>query len=167
MEMPFRIEKRESFRVIGYSIETTNKGGKGRKEIPAFWAEFQKENCQNALLPFMNQEPRGIFGISAYNTDGADSRKFQYFIAVSSDKAAKGNMNTYTVPAAVWAVFPCTIETIGKTEMQAITKWLPKSEYKPLNSGYITGRMRSGAPDIEYHGQDGQVEVWVAVSKKK
>ncbi|MBM6800296.1 AraC family transcriptional regulator, partial [Coprobacillus cateniformis] len=72
----------------------------------------------------------------------------------------------YIVPAMTWAVFPCTIETIGKTEVQAITKWLPKSRYKPLNSGYITGRMKSGAPDIQYYGQDGIVEIWIGVTEK-
>lgn len=166
MKLPFRIEKRDSFRVVGYSIETTNKGGEGRRTVPALWLRFQKENRQDILLSIMNQEPRGMFGISAYNTDDSDSRKFQYFIAVSSDVQTEGDLNSYMVPAAEWAVFPCTVDTIGKTEMQAITKWLPKSEYKPLNSGYITGRMKSGAPDIEYYGQDGLVEVWVAVRKK-
>lgn len=32
--------------------------------------------------------------------------------------------------------------------------------------GYITGRMKAGAPDIEYYGADGHVEVWVAVREK-
>lgn len=71
----------------------------------------------------------------------------------------------FTVPAVTWAVFPCTMETMGKTEAQAITKWLPKSNYKPLNKGYITGRMKSGAPDIEYYGKGGDVEVWIAVEE--
>lgn len=71
----------------------------------------------------------------------------------------------FTVPAVTWAVFPCTMETIGKTEAQAITKWFPKSNYKPLNKGYITGSVKSGAPDIEYYGKDGDVEVWIAVEE--
>ena len=49
---------------------------------------------------------------------------------------------------------------------QAITKWLPKSKYRPLNKGYITGRMKSKAPDIEYYGKDGYAEVWIAVREK-
>lgn len=34
MNLPFRIEKKESFRVIGYMIQTTNKKGEGRKAVP-------------------------------------------------------------------------------------------------------------------------------------
>lgn len=75
--------------------------------------------------------------------------------------------SVYTVPAMMWAVFPCTVETIGKTEVQAITKWLPGSKYRPINKGYITGGMKSGGPDMEYYGKDGLVEVWIAVEEKK
>ena len=49
-----------------------------------------------------------------------------------------------------YAVFLCTKETIGKTGAQAIIKWLPK---KLLNKGYITGKMKSEAPDIEHYGK--------------
>ena len=101
-----------------------------------------------------------------YNTDTTDPRIFDYLIAVSSDTEADGEFTSYEVPARTWAVFPCTLETIGKTEAQAITKWLPKFQYKPLNRGYITGRMKSNAPDIEYYGENGLVEVWIAVEKK-
>lgn len=163
MNVPFRIEKRDSFRVIGYAVQTTNKGKEGRKAVPAHWDAFRQQNLQEQLMPLMNQEPYGLFGLSVYNTDENDSRKFDYYIAVSSDAEVQEFMREYTVPSAVWAVFPCTVETIGKTEAEAITKWLPKSGYKPLNSGYITGRMKSGAPDIECYGKDGMVEVWVAV----
>ena len=71
--------------------------------------------------------------------------------------------NMYEVPTMTWAIFPCTIDTIGKTEAQVITKWLPKYKYKPLNKGYITGKMKSNAPDIEHYKEDGSVEVWIAI----
>ena len=166
MDAPFRIEKRESFRVVGSLIQTTNQRGEGRKAIPSHWSRFQTENMEKALLALANREPQGLFGINIYNTDEADPRKFEYLIAVSSDCDVPGGLAEYTVPAMTWAVFPCTLETIGKTEAMAISKWLPKSNYRPLNKGYLTGRMKSGAPDIEHYGKDGLVEVWIAVSGK-
>ncbi|QNM06673.1 GyrI-like domain-containing protein [Qiania dongpingensis] len=167
METPFRIEERDSFRVIGYAVRTTNRKKEGRKTIPLQWAEFHNGNQKDTLLPLMDREPYGLFGISIYNTDEEDSRTFIHFIAVSSGKEITGDLEEYMVPAMTWAVFPCTIETIGKTEAQAITKWLPRSGYRPLNSGYLTGRMKSGAPDIEYYGEDGLAEVWIGVKKKQ
>ncbi len=166
MELPFRIEKRGSFRVIGYPIQTTNQKGEGRKAIPLHWSEIQKEGLDKQLLKSADQEMRGLFGINIYNTDCADSRKFEYMIAVASGCDVHDGLSEYTVPARIWAVFPCTRETIGKTEAQAIMKWIPKSGYRPLNKGYITGRMKSGAPDIEFYGKDGLTEVWIAVREK-
>ena len=87
------------------------------------------------LLPLSNQEPYGLFGMNIYNTDASDARKFDYMIAVSSDAMIDQTSTMYEVPAMTWAIFPCTIDTIGKTEAQAITKWLPKYKYKPLNKG--------------------------------
>lgn len=167
MDLPFRIETRESFRVVGYKIQTTNHKREGRKAIPSHWSMFKEEGLETPLLALANQEPQGLFGINIYNTDEADSRKFEYMIAVSSDGDIQGELTAYTVPAMTWAVFPCMLETIGKTEAMAISKWLPKSKYRPLNKGYLTGRMKSGAPDIEHYGKDGLVEVWVAVEEKR
>lgn len=166
MNQPFRIEKRECFRVVGYKMTTTNKKKQGTKDIPAMWTKLKEGDQHEKLMSLMNQEPYGVFGINAYNTNQADAREFDYYIAVSSDQDEEDTMVSYMVPEATWAVFPCTIETMGKTEAMAIMKWLPKSKYKPLNKGYITGKMKSGAPDIEYYGKDGAIEVWIAVKEK-
>lgn len=166
MNQPFRIEKRESFRVLGNVLKTTNKHHEGRKVIPLQWELFHSHHQDHVLLPLNDQEPFGVFGISVYNVNEKDSREFDHYIAVSSSQPMTDELKEYIVPACTWAVFTCTIETIAKTEVQAITKWLPKSKYKALNSGYITGRMKSGAPDIQYYGKDGLVEVWVAVKEK-
>lgn len=164
-ELPFRIEKKEAFQVIGYSCLTTNRKGEGKKAIPKHWASFQEQQTVK-LLSLSEGEPEGLLGVNIYNIDEEDPRIFEYLIAVVSNKRDIEGLHSYSVPAKTWAIFPCTKETIGKTEAQAITKWLPKSGYRPLNKGYITGKMKSGAPDIEYYGNDGNVEVWVAVEEK-
>ena len=127
--------------------------------------QIRTENHDNPLLALSNQKQQGLLGINIYNTNETDPRKFEYLIAVSSDKDTRNDITEYTIPAMTWAIFPCTLETIGKTEAMAITKWLPKSKYRPLNKGYLTGRMKSGAPDIEYYGKDGLVEIWIAVKE--
>ena len=167
MKTAFHIEEKQSIRVVGYFLETTNQKGEARKAIPAFWSAIQKDHLDKNLLAMAKDSTQGLFGIHIYQSDPYDSRKFTYMIAVASDPAVQGDLFAYTIPARTWAIFPCTKKTIGKTEAQAITKWLPKSKYKPLNKGYITGRMKAGAPDIEYYHADGNVEVWIAVQEKK
>ena len=155
MKTAFHIEEKQSIRVVGYFLETTNQKGEARKAIPAFWSAIQKDHLDKNLLAMVKDDTQGLFGIHIYQSDPYDSRKFTYMIAVASDHAVQGDLFAYTK------------KTIGKTEAQAITKWLPKSKYKPLNKGYITGRMKAGAPDIEYYHADGSVEVWIAVQEKK
>ena len=46
-------------------------------------------------MSHMNQEPFGLFGISVYNTAADDSRKFDHWIAVSSDHAVTGELEEY------------------------------------------------------------------------
>ncbi len=167
MKTAFHIEEKQSIRVVGYFLETTNQKGEARKAIPAFWSAIQKDHLDKNLLAMAKDSTQGLFGIHIYQSDPYDSRKFTYMIAVASDHAVQGDLFAYTIPARTWAIFPCTKKTIGKTEAQAITKWLPKSKYKPLNKGYITGRMTAGAPDIEDYHADGNVEVWIAVQEKK
>lgn len=166
MELPFRIEKKDSFHVVGYEIITTNKKGEGRKTVPALWSKFKSQNLQTQLLEVTDHKELELFGISIYNTDQTDPRIFRYLISASCPNPASAGLSEYVVPARTWAIFPCTIEEIGKTESLAITKWLPKSKYKPLNKGYFTGRMKSGAPDIEHYDKNGNVEIWVAVAEK-
>lgn len=163
---PFRIEKKEAFRVIGYTLHTANQKKEARTAIPSFWSEFKKNAKHTTLLPLSNQEPHGLFGINIYNIDTSDARKFDYMIAVSNDAMIDQTYTIYEVPTMTWAIFPCNIDSIGKTEAQAITKWLPKYKYKPLNKGYIIGKMKSNAPDIEHYIDDGSVEVWIAIEEK-
>lgn len=165
MDNVFHLAQTQAFRLVGYHVETTNQKRQGVTDIANFWKDFF-QNKQAELMPMMNKEPFGLMGVSIYNTDEKDARKFTYMIAVSSEQEVKEDMICFEVPALQWAVFPCTMDTIGKTESMAITKWLPKAGYKPLNKGYLTGRMKSNAPDIEHYGEHGEVEVWVAVEKK-
>ena len=55
MNNPFRIEKRESFRVVGSLLQTTNQRGEGRRALPAHWAGFRAEHREQALLALAKQ----------------------------------------------------------------------------------------------------------------
>ena len=51
MKTAFHIEEKQSIRVVGYFLETTNQKGEARKAIPAFWSAIQKD--QNAGMAFL------------------------------------------------------------------------------------------------------------------
>ena len=165
--MEFRIEELAEFKIVGYKIHSTNAFMKGMKDCPAFWKEILKAGKQEMLLPMMNQQPLGLMGVSVYNVDCNDSKKFDYYIAVSTNEETPEGLEEYTIPAMTWAVFTCTRKTSGKTQMAIVNKWAPRqTEYELLNSGYKSGKMISSAPDIEVYGMGADVEIWVPVKRK-
>lgn len=166
METVFHIENKDSFRVLGYSIETTNRRGEGKKCISQHWQDIHKKHRDERLLALSQDESFGLLGISIYNTNIADARVFTYMIGAANEHESAKELTELYIPALTWAIFPCTKETMGKTQVQAIMKWLPKSGYKPLNKGYMTGKMKTKAVDIEFYGPDDKAEIWIAVQEK-
>ena len=85
---------------------------------------------------------------------------WRYYIAVASTEEA-GELEEYTVPAAVWAIFSGegTPQSIQELERRILTEWLP-------SSGYEYG----SAPDIEVYlnadPRNAKYEVWIPVVKK-
>lgn len=165
--MEHRIVELESFKLVGYKIASTNHKRQGMKDCPAFWNEIVASDKQAALLPLINHEPFGLIGASFYNVDERDPKKFDYYIGVATTDETPEGLEEVVVPATIWAVFPTTREKSGKTQFNIVAKWAPKSkEYKLLNSGYLTGKMTSGGPDMEVYGQGKDVEIWVPVRGK-
>ncbi|MDL2327398.1 GyrI-like domain-containing protein [Ruminococcaceae bacterium OttesenSCG-928-A11] len=163
--MEHRIEKMDAFRIVGVKLRSTNENMQGMKDIPDFWGEVMSQSKQMEILPLMDAAPMGLLGVSVYNSDVSDAKVFDYFIAVATTKPTPEGMEEHTVPAATWAVFPCKKDMMGQVQMDIFTKWMPDSGYRPLNSGYETGEMKSGAPDIELYTQGDDVEIWVPVEK--
>jgi len=164
--MEYRIEKLDAFRIVGMVVHTTVENEDGMYAIPAMWNDIFKKGKNHEIFDLMDQHPQELLGVSVYNTDIQDARKFDYYIATASKKPVPEGMNEYIVPAATWAAFPCKLEDIHKVETDIVTNWHGNSGYNILNAGYETGYMNSKAPDLEVYLEDGTVEVWVAVEKR-
>lgn len=167
MDMKFRIEKKDAFRVVGVVTHTTYENNACMSEVPRFWGGVIQEGKNIEIGALMNQKPLGLIGINVYNTDAIDPKKFDYYIACATDKPIQDGMTEYIVPAATWAIFPCKRMETASVEIRIVTEWQPTSGYELLNSGYDTGEMRSGAPDLEIYDDKDNAEVWIAVKKIK
>lgn len=166
MSLDFRIENKDAFRVVGTLTHTTTENNACMTTIPALWGKIIGKGKSVEIMALMNQPPFGIMGVNVYNTDPADPKKFDYYIASSTDNPVPDGMVEYTVPAATWAVFSCKRTETASVEVRIVTEWQPTSGYELLNSGYDTGKMKSGAPDLEVYSDENNAEVWVAVRKK-
>ena len=154
-EMEYRIEKREAFRIVGISAPLDKDLEKNFAVVPQMWGKAAADGTIQRLAGLMDGQPAGLLGVSACQ----EEEDWRYFIAVASGQTAEG-FETYTVPAATWAVFPGqgTNLSLQDLERRIVTEWLP-------TSGYVYG----SAPDIEVYlnpdPANAKYEVWIPVVK--
>lgn len=160
VEMKYRIEERLAFHIVGVSEQYSLNIEENFKKVPLFWQKTTMDGSIPKILSLMNQPPLGILGVSTW-TDG---NVFDYFIAVSSNKAVPQGMKEYTVPACTWAIFECIgpmPQAMQSLQKRIVTEWLPSSGYEYAN-----------APDIEVYSDgdqssnDYRCEVWLPIIKK-
>lgn len=156
-ELDYRIEEKDSFRIIGVSAPLHQDLEKNFEVVPNMWQESASNGTVQKLAGMMDTAPMGILGVSACNNE----EKWSYWIAVASTKES-GEYEEYTVPASTWAVFSGTgtSQSVQELERSIITEWLPSSGYEYAN-----------APDIEVYlnpdPQNAKYEVWIPVTKKQ
>ncbi len=157
VEMDYRIETKEAFRITGISAPLFKEIEKNFTIVPGLWGKAAGDGTIQKLAGMMDSQPVGLLGVSACN----DEEEWKYFIAVASSQKDDA-FEEYIVPASTWAVFPGsgTNQSVQELEQRIVTEWLPTSGYEYAN-----------APDIEVYlnpdPQNAQYEVWIPVGKKQ
>ncbi len=157
VEMDYRIEKKDAFRIVGIAEPLHNEIEKNFEIVPQMWQKASMNGMIQKLTSMMNSEPMGLLGVSACN----DMDSWRYFIAVASTQSIDNTLEEYTVPPSTWVVFSGegTAQTVQELEKRIVTEWLPTSGYEYAN-----------APDIEVYLSADPVntkyEVWIPVVKK-
>lgn len=159
--MNYKIEVKESFKVVGITRRFNSKNGDNFRGIPKFWDEVCKSG-QYAILE-RNQGKLGVMGVcSNFNMETQD---FDYSIAVEGDKLEGiGNYSVIQVPKLSFAVF----ESIGPMPdaLQEVTRrifseWFPATKYEhadgPEFEVYLPGDVQA---------EDYRSEVWIPVIEK-
>jgi len=152
-ELRYRIEDKGPFQIVGVSAPLHQDIEQNFQVVPAMWQKAVEDGTLERLAGLM--EAPGVLGLSVCG----DGESWRYFIAVASSRPAEG-LESYTVPAATWAVFPGsgTNQSIQELERRIVTEWLPSSGYEYAD-----------APDVEVYlnpdPQNAQYEVWIPVVK--
>ena len=155
-ELNYRIEVKDSFRIVGVSCPLDKELENNFKTVPQMWQNAAMNGTFEKITPLMNNQPMGVLGVSVCN----DNEDWRYFIAVSSSIDADSSLDEYVIPACTWAVFSGagTGISIQELEQRIIREWLPTSGYEFDN-----------APDIEVYlnpdPDNMQYEVWIPVKK--
>lgn len=159
--MSYRLEEKETMRIVGIRIPLALDMEENKKNVPPFWEKTLKSSKFLEICNLSNQAPGGVLGVTA--CQGCD--EIYYYIAASTDKSVPKGMFEYEIPSATWVIFESDgyfKESIQSIFRRFLTEWLPFS-------GYTYAEL----PDIEVYPiskerpQAGHSEVWIAVKKER
>lgn len=145
--MEYQMEQKGAMRMVGKKWKVSMVDGENFRTIPQIW----KAEMENGRV----QQYDALTGevIGACTETGSD--EFHYWIGKLTNSPVPEGMEARDIPAAQWAVFPCTMETLQDVTRRIFSQWLPGSGYElaPL-------------PQLEVYKAE-HVEIWVAVTEKK
>lgn len=159
--MRYRIETKESIRIVGVRTALQQDMEQNQKIAPVFWNKILESTLFSEICRLKNKDSSCIFGVTAY----ANPENIYYYIAAPTDKPVPDGMFEFEIPAATWVIFECnghfkeSIQTIFK---RFLTEWLPVSGYEYAEQ-----------PDIEVYpvnnqeSKSGHAEVWIAIKKER
>ncbi len=156
--MNYRIEKKESFRIVGISEPLDTDIDKSFETVPKMWGMAAMNGTIQKLAFIMDGAPMGMLGVSSCNL----SSNWRYYIAVASTHTIDNTLEEFIVPESTWAIFSGEghSQSIQELEKRIVAEWLPTSGYEYAN-----------APDIEVYlnadPENSKYEVWIPVSKKE
>lgn len=159
VEMDYRIEKKEAFRIVGIKRHF-KVPDESDIVVPQFWKEIYEKGIFEEMYKLSTGNPKGVHGF----IEVLDEETVDYTIGCVSDKEPHEGMTSQMIPALTWAIFELTgpiKPLIADTWKRIFAEWLPTSNYK-----------YAGPIDIEcfcYPGdrrdEDFRFEIWIPVVK--
>lgn len=164
--MDYRIEKKDSFKVIVRKERFSSDSEVNKKEIPEFWDRCRKDGTIQKLCSYMN--PKGVFGDAivgiCFGVNATD-KDFPYAIGVAYEGGdIAGDLTIEEIPALTWAIFKCTgamPNAIQELWHRIYSEFFPTSEYQPC--GGIDFEVY---PEGDLHSPNYESEIWISVAKK-
>ncbi len=162
----FRIEKKESFQIIGLSGYETTECNQGDSLTP-LWREFM-DNYNSRLWNgggSNNYYTAPLWQVAAYSFQ-SNNGKTKTIIGAEYKGQNIDNMAIEIIPSATWVIFSITsltgIDYVPAAYTQIMTEWFPASQYKRDESIPSLEVFPAGnANSIDYTW-----EIWIPVINK-
>jgi AraC family transcriptional regulator len=171
VEMNYRIEEKEKFRVFGVEKTVDSTNGNNFIIIPKFWQDSFADGTVDRLSKIpVNNSPKGLGCVNAIMCYGdMTPDAFQYMIGVidfAGDASIPSEMAVVDVASFTWAIFTTEVHKPNETteKIQALwqrifSEWFPTAGYE-----------HAAGPELElYYMPDensSYSEVWIPVVKK-
>lgn len=165
--MDYRIETKDTFKLIMKKKQVTNNKELTASEIGEFWKQCGEDGTITALckyIPEKNIFDNCIVG-ACFGKDATDTQ-FPYAIGAMYDgtPVTEKELIVEAIPAHTYVVFPCRgkmPESFQKLYQQIYSEFFPNSEYQPCG-----GTDFEAYPSADVTSPDYTCEIWVAVEKK-
>ena len=166
-KMDYRIEKRNSFKVVckrksvGKPLSAT-----ATQDITALWKEYGKDGTLQKLIGCFPEKPvmKGLLGICF--TSELAAERFPYGIGVEYDgRKVEGDLEIVTIPSNTYAVFTCKgkmPDAFTETYHRIVTEFFPQStQYEYAENVEI-----EVYPSADTSNPNFTCEIWIAVKEK-
>ena len=101
----WRLESKESFRLVGKRIKVSCSNNAHYKEILKFWSDIQKDGTFLRLISMDEGNPMGMFGM--FGKYDKYFNEIEYSIMVISNQELPQGFVEYIIPEVTWAIFDC------------------------------------------------------------
>ena len=170
-EVNYRIEKKNSFKMIGVEKIISMLNGENFKEIPKFWQECFQNGIVEKLDEVGKNAPhpgsKGLFPVNAimcYEETGNDT--FPYLIGTfMPENSIPEGYKVVEVSEYLWAIFttekykqPDTSELVQKVWKLIYSEWFPSTNY-----------VHAEGPELELYYEDEDdfehCEIWIPIKE--
>jgi AraC family transcriptional regulator len=161
----YRIEEKESFRIVGIKKRVPIIFNGVNPEIAAMWESLDSETI-NTLKMLSNEEPMGIISASTNFSEGRMEEKgeLDHYIGVATTKEKPDNLTKLEVPASTWAVFEAIgpfPDTLQNVWGRIYSEWFPSSNYEQKEGPEILWNEHKDVTSPTFKS-----EIWIPVLKK-
>lgn len=166
IEMNYKIEEKEAFRIVGIKKRVPIIFNEVNPEIASMWKTLNIETI-NELKELSNVEPMGLLSASTNFSEGRMQEKgeLDHYIGVATTNECPNNMTQLEVPASTWAVFesigpfPDTLQDIWG---RIYSEWFPSSSYELAEGPEILWNENKDVTSPTFKS-----EIWIPVLKKQ
>ena len=149
--MEERITSKPAFTVVGLKYHGKNEN----EEIPQLWQKMGPRFSE--ITDVLDEEV--CYGVCHNLDEGTGEFDYLAVLEVSGDGEVPDGMVRWEIPEQTYAVFECTLPTIGQTFDYIHKTWFPQSNYK-----------RAPGPELERYDEDfdpnnpsSVMQVWIPV----
>lgn len=164
-EMNYRIEEKESFRIIGITKRVPIVFNGVNEEIASMWKSLNPYVIQT-LKSLSNMEPTGIISASTNFSEGRMEEKgeLDHYIGVATTKDCPEQFKQLEVAASTWAIFEAVgpfPDALQNVWGRIYSEWFPSSNYELAEGPEILWNEQKDISSPNFKS-----EIWIPVLRK-